>query len=143
MALIKRSGTIARGGGERVQPDPEHGQHAVTLYRTVEPAGKRAAWLALCPITGRTHQLRAHCAALGTPILGDGKYGGRSAFLPSNEIAPRIHLHARRIVLPHPAARSGNAPAMIDVMAPLPPHMVHSLAFLGFDASADGADDLL
>ena len=61
--------------GERVVPD-EEGKRAVTYYRTVAHAGDRVAWLALEPVTGRTHQLRAHCAAFGTPILGDGKYGG-------------------------------------------------------------------
>ena len=66
--------------GERVVPD-EEGKSAVTDYRVLDHAGKKAAWLELWPLTGRTHQLRAHCAALGTPILGDGKYGGAKAHL--------------------------------------------------------------
>ena len=80
-----RSGARQRrrpGGGERVHADDEDGKSAVTYYRVIDHAGGRASWLALLPVTGRTHQLRAHCAALGTPILGDGKYGGAAAQLP-------------------------------------------------------------
>jgi len=140
LPLAKRPGAAAKTGGELVRPDPEYGQPAVTLYRTLELAGKRAAWLALSPLTGRTHQLRAHCAALGTPILGDGKYGGPGAFLPGADIAAQVHLHARRLVLPHPGGARG---AVIDVTAPLPPHMRDSWAFLGFDPAAEAADECL
>lgn len=144
-ALAKTAPARARGGGELMRPDAEAGQPAVTLYRVVETAGKRAAWLALAPITGRTHQLRAHCAALKTPILGDGKYGGRGAFLSGADLAARVHLHARRIVLPHPGTGTGgrSPEQMIDVMAPLPPHMLESWRFLGFDAKNANADGLL
>src|SRR6185437_2497954 len=62
------------GGRERVHADAETGKSAVTYYRVGDRAGSRASWLALLPVTGRTHQLRAHCAAIGTLILGDGKY---------------------------------------------------------------------
>lgn len=111
----------------------EDAKRAVTYYRIVEQAGKRAAWLALWPQTGRTHQLRVHAAAIGTPILGDGKYGGREAFLPGAEIEGRLHLHARRLVLPHPL-RPKQA---IDVTAPLPPHMAATFGYLGFDPRAE------
>src|SRR4029077_15657721 len=83
------------GHGEKVQPD-EEGQRAVTYYSLVEHAVKRAGWLALMPITGRTHQLRAHCVALGTPILGDGKYGGGGSRPPGGPEPRQTHLPAPR-----------------------------------------------
>ena len=106
----------------------EAGQPAATLYRVVQASGKRAAWLALRPLTGRTHQLRAHCAAIGHPILGDGKYGGQAAFLPDKGLARRLHLHARELAIPHPADGT-----TLRVSAPLPDHMTETWARLGFD----------
>lgn len=114
--------------GERVAGDEEDGQKAVTLYSVVENAGKSAAFVALWPRTGRTHQLRVHMTAIGTPILGDGKYGGTDAFLTGAEVGKGLHLHARRIIIPHP--RSGRP---IDVTAPLPPHMLTTWSYFGFD----------
>jgi 23S rRNA pseudouridine955/2504/2580 synthase len=114
------------GHGEKVLPD-EEGQRAVTYYSLVEHAGKRASWLALMPITGRTHQLRAHCVALGTPILGDGKYGGQGAFIAGTSLPRQLHLHARSIRLPKP----GGGP--IAASAPLPEHMRKTWQFFGFD----------
>ena len=99
LALLKRAGV----GGERVRADDEEGKHAVTYYQVIDQAGDRASWLALLPVTGRTHQLRAHCAALGTPILGDGKYGGAAAHLPGGATAHRLQLHARSLEIPSPA----------------------------------------
>jgi 23S rRNA pseudouridine955/2504/2580 synthase len=125
---------LAKAGGpkgERVAVADESGQRAVTRYRVADRAGKRAAWLVLEPETGRTHQLRVHAAALGTPILGDGKYGGRDAFLKGGGISPKLHLHARAIRLPHP--RGGQ----IEVAAPLPAHMVATWRFLGFDPAGE------
>ena len=87
---------------ERVHVD-EEGKRAVTEFAMIEQAGKKAAWLALMPVTGRTHQLRAHCVALGTPILGDGKYAGGAAFVSREDSLPQqLHLHARRSRIPHP-----------------------------------------
>jgi 23S rRNA pseudouridine955/2504/2580 synthase len=123
--------SLAKGGGkgrERVHADDD-GKDAVTYYTVVDSAGDRASWLALLPLTGRTHQLRAHCAAIGTPILGDGKYGGAAAHLPVNA-AHRLHLHARSLEIPHPAGRT------LSVAAPLPPHMKRMWDFLGFAADA-------
>jgi 23S rRNA pseudouridine955/2504/2580 synthase len=122
LALSKQGG----GHGEKVQPD-EEGRRAVTYYRVVEHAGRRAAWLALMPITGRTHQLRAHCVAMGTPILGDGKYGGREAYLAGVDLPRQLHLHARSIRLPRPGG------GMIQARAPLPAHMATTWRFFGFD----------
>ena len=126
LALAKRAG---RRGGERVQAD-EEGKNAVTYYRVVDHAGTRASWLALLPVTGRTHQLRAHCAALSTPILGDGKYGGSAAQLAGGAAAHRLHLHARSLEIPHPAGGT------LRVTAPLPRHMRRMWEFFGFAADA-------
>ncbi len=125
LALSKQPGKR----GEQVKPMAA-GKRAVTLYATVDVAGGRAAWLGLMPLTGRGHQLRVPCAALGTPILGDGKYGGAGAFLPAEGIARRLHLHARSISLPHP--RGGN----LAVAAEPPPHMARSWTSLGFELAA-------
>jgi 23S rRNA pseudouridine955/2504/2580 synthase len=125
-ALAKR----AAFGRERVALDDEDGQSAVTLYRILDKAGRRAAWLELKPVTGRTHQLRVHCLALGTPILGDGKYGGTAAFLAGAELPRQLHLHARTIKLPHP--RGG----LLEVTADLPPHLRETFGYFGFAAPA-------
>jgi 23S rRNA pseudouridine955/2504/2580 synthase len=118
--------------GERVATTGEDGLKAVTLYHVVEHAHRRAAWVALWPRTGRTHQLRVHMAARGTPILGDGKYGGPAAFLAGAEVPHRLHLHARRLIAPHP--RGG----LLDVTAPLPLHMATTWGYFGFDRDDDG-----
>jgi 23S rRNA pseudouridine955/2504/2580 synthase len=123
--LAKQPGT----GGEKMHVDMEHGLSAKTRWRTVDRAGNRAAWVELQPLTGRTHQLRAHMAALGHPIVGDAKYGGAEAFLTGG-ISRKLHLHARRIRIDAP---DGGA---IDVTADLPPHIAESLATLGFDPLA-------
>lgn len=111
--------------GERMEV-ADDGKDAVTRFHVMEVAAKRAAWLALMPLTGRTHQLRAHCAHMGCPIVGDGKYGGQDAYL-SGSVSRKLHLHARRLVIPHP--RGGT----VDVTAPLPPHMAESWAVFDFD----------
>jgi 23S rRNA pseudouridine955/2504/2580 synthase len=119
--------------GERVAVAGEDGLKATTLYQVLDTVGDQAAYLHLFPLTGRTHQLRVHMAALGTPILGDRKYGGAGAALPGMETMPPLHLHARRLVLPHP--RRG----MIDVTAPLPPHLTATCTWLGIvPPPADG-----
>ena len=132
---------LAKGGGagrERVSVGDRRAgaQKAVTRYAVVDQAGDRAAWLALMPLTGRTHQLRVHCAAMGTPIMGDGKYGGRAAFLPGADLARQLHLHARRLILPHPAG------GLLDVTAPLPPHMETAWRGFNFDPAAEDPFDL-
>ena len=114
------------GGEERVAVTAQ-GQSAITGYRTISTAAQRAAWLELRPQTGRTHQLRVHCASIGTPILSDGKYGGAAAFLEAEAIAKRLHLHAHALIFPHPAGGTRT------VKAPLPQHMSATWNFLGFD----------
>ena len=128
LPISKQPGT----GGEKMHVDEEGGQSAKTRYRVLDRAGNRAAWVELHPLTGRTHQLRVHMAAIGHPIVGDGKYGGQEAFL-SGTISRKMHLHARRLIIEHPDG------APLDVTAPLPEHFANSLEALGFD-EADGAE---
>jgi 23S rRNA pseudouridine955/2504/2580 synthase len=107
----------------------EGASHAVTYYAVVETAGPALAWLSLKPVTGRTHQLRAHMAHIGHPIVGDAKYFERENWQLPGGMQNRLHLLARRIAVPHP--RGG----VIDATAPLPPHMQQSWNLLGLDAS--------
>ena len=116
--------------GERVRVDRASGKPAVTDFMLIEQIGDQAAWLALWPRTGRTHQLRVHCAAIGTPILGDGKYGGIDAALPGMDLGPGLHLHARAIALPHPDGGT------LSVEAPIPPHFRVTMRALGFNPEA-------
>lgn len=124
---------LAKGPGRRGErvSGAEGGKPAVTRYRVIDALGRRCAWLALMPHTGRTHQLRAHCAALGAPIVGDGKFGGQAAFLGGVGIAKRLHLHARAVVLPGPGGRD------VRIVAPLPDHMRATWRHLGFDPDAE------
>ena len=126
----------------------EGAKRATTDYAVIEAAAQRAAWVALRPITGRTHQLRAHMAEIGHPIVGDGKYGGNSS---TNEgegwgaqlggsISRKLHLHARSLNLPHPADPSRR----LNLVAEMPAHMTNSWEFFGWragDAAADPFED--
>jgi 23S rRNA pseudouridine955/2504/2580 synthase len=103
--------------------------HAVTYYAVVETSGRALAWISLKPVTGRTHQLRAHMAHIGHPIVGDPKYFSRENWELPGGMQDRLHLLARRIAVPHP--RGGT----VDVTAPLPPHMQQSWNLLGLDAA--------
>ena len=124
--------------------DPD-AQHSLTLYAVVDKVTPRLAWLSMRPITGRTHQLRAHCEAIGHPIIGDPKYNRKPENDPARHdplravppgIEPKLHLLARRLILAHP--RGG----MIDVTAPLPEHMKRSFAMFGFEEpSRDPIED--
>ena len=122
LPLAKQPGS----GGEKMHVDEKEGASARTRYRVVERAGNACAWVELQPYTGRTHQLRVHMAAIGHPIVGDGKYGGKDAFL-TGTISRKMHLHARRLRIDHPKGHQ------IDITADLPPHMAESFADLGLD----------
>jgi 23S rRNA pseudouridine955/2504/2580 synthase len=127
-AIAKQPGT----GGEKMHVDEDNGQPARTKYRVIDRAGNRAAWLELEPLTGRTHQLRVHCAAIGHPIVGDGKYGGQDAFL-TGSISRKMHLHARRLIIDAPGG------GKLDVTAELPEHFAASMTQLGFDPALSDA----
>lgn len=85
-------------GKEKVVVDLENGQNAVTYYKVLERLGRKLCLVELRPITGRTHQLRVHMAEIGNPILGDGKYGGKDAFIEG--LSNKMHLHAYQIKVP-------------------------------------------
>ena len=119
------------------EEDDEEAKSAITVYQVVESAAKLAAFVAMWPITGRTHQLRVHMAYIGTPLLGDRLYAGeKTSALPVDELGKGLHLHARQLIIPHP--RRG----MIDVVAPLGPDMRKTWKWFGFDenAKADFSD---
>ncbi|WP_296516245.1 RluA family pseudouridine synthase [Rhodopseudomonas sp.] len=110
------------------QHGDEGASHAVTYYAVVETSAQKLAWVSLKPVTGRTHQLRAHMAHIGHAIVGDPKYFNKENWQLPGGLQNRLHLLARRIVIPHP--RGGT----IDVTAPLPPHMLQSWNLLGLEA---------
>jgi len=124
-ALVKAAGPE----GDRVRKarpgEQERAQSAVTYYAVVDRAGQTVSFVSLKPVTGRQHQLRAHMAIIGHPILGDDKYHGDQDM--PEAIDKRLHLHARRISFPHPSGEG-----IVDVTAPLPDHMARSFASFGF-----------
>jgi 23S rRNA pseudouridine955/2504/2580 synthase len=125
LALTKQGGPRA----ERVfaaEKGDENARDAATHFSTVAMAAHKLAWVAFMPLTGRTHQIRAHAAAISTPIVGDGKYGGVNAH-PGGEIPRKLHLHARSIDIAHPDG------GRLFIEADLPPHMKASWKLLGFD----------
>ncbi len=123
--LIKASST-AQQGREMMMPDLDDQSGArstKTAYEVVSSIGGEMSWMALQPITGRTHQLRAHCAAIGNPIIGDHKYGLKQDLNP--DLEDRLHLHARRLDI------EDKVLGTFTVTAPLPQHMKKSWDFLG------------
>lgn len=153
--LVKAAGHGAGGEGEKmrcIHPDEvastPGAKRAHTLYATLYRVAGRASWVALEPITGRTHQLRAHMAEIGHPIIGDGKYGGSGqenlgdgwGAQLGGIISKKLHLHARSITLLHPVTGKP-----LTVTAPLPPHMAQSWQTFGWTedlAAADPFEDL-
>ena len=134
-ALVKDAGP----DGDRVRKaeagEQERAMHATTHYSVIDRVGRKAAWVSLKPVTGRQHQLRAHMAMIGHPIVGDNKYEG-GLDLPAENMEPVLHLHARRLIIPHPSPGGGK----IDVTAPLPKHMLATWELLGLDPDRFDAD---
>jgi 23S rRNA pseudouridine955/2504/2580 synthase len=143
--LVKAAGHGKAGEGEKMiaihprEIDATAGaKRATTDYAVLSALGTRASWVALVPVTGRTHQLRAHMAEIGHPIVGDGKYGGSGQENQGDgwgaqlggEISRKLHLHARSIRFPHPVTGSA-----ITVTAPLPDHMVRTWEMMDWQQS--------
>ena len=153
--LVKAPGHGASGENEKMRclhPNEvtrtEGAKHATTDYAVLTSLAKRASWVAMVPVTGRTHQLRAHMAELGHPIIGDGKYGGSGqenlgdgwGAMLGGAMSSKLHLHARSIALKHPVTG-----AKLNITAPLPEHMQRTWDFVQWDARdvpADPFEDL-
>ncbi|MEC9022762.1 MAG: RluA family pseudouridine synthase [Pseudomonadota bacterium] len=103
------------------------GRRAVTRYAVIDNAGQDVAWMALYPETGRTHQIRVHCSAIGSPIIGDRKYGARLAIQQGLPFGNRLHLHSRAIKLQHP--RKG----LLELKAEPPHFMFETMKYFGFE----------
>lgn len=133
--LVKASGPE----GDRVRRarpgEQDKAMHATTHYSIIDRAGRKAAWVSLKPVTGRQHQLRAHMDVIGHPIVGDNKYPEGPSF-DVEGIEDKLHLHARRLILPHPFLDDP-----LDVSAPLPDHMLRTWDMLGLDANRFDRDD--
>ena len=135
-ALVKEGGFGSHGRDERMTTvekgavNERDAKDAITDYAVLATAGVEFAWVAVKPRTGRTHQIRVHLAALGTPIVGDFKYGG-SDVRGKGEVENRLHLHARSIDIARPDG------GRLSVTAPLPPHMLKTWNLLGFDAESE------
>jgi 23S rRNA pseudouridine955/2504/2580 synthase len=129
-ALVKAAGPDGEDRVRKALPgEQDKAMHATTHYSVTDRVAHKAAWVSLKPVTGRQHQLRAHMALIGHPIVGDNKYGGGDALADSG-IDRKLHLHARRLVIPHPV----EGEPRIDVTAPLPEHMRKTWEMLGLDA---------
>jgi len=148
--LVKAPGRGRGGEGEKmlcVHPskvaETEGAKRAQTDYFTLWFLGARLSWMALEPVTGRTHQLRAHLAEIGHPILGDGKYGGSGQENPGDgwgatsggDISRKLHLHARSLTIEHPITKT-----MMTFTAPLPDHMARTWKLMDWKETDVPAD---
>lgn len=127
-ALVKAAGPDGDRVRKALPGEQDAAMHATTHYSVIDNVAHKAAWVSLKPVTGRQHQLRAHMALIGNPIVGDNKYDGDKALAESG-IEPKLHLHARRLIIPHPSGAG-----VLDVTAPLPEHMLRTWELLGLDA---------
>ena len=135
-ALVKATGPDGEDRVRKALPgEQDKAMHATTHYSVIDRVAHKAAWVSLKPVTGRQHQLRAHMALIGHPIVGDNKYEGDKALADSG-IEMKLHLHARRLVIPHPI----EGEPRIDVTARLPEHMRKTWELLGLDAERFDAD---
>ncbi len=148
--LVKAPGRGRGGEGEKmlcvhpkdIEATPD-AKRATTDYAVLSALGTRLSWVALVPVTGRTHQLRAHMAEIGHPIVGDGKYGGSGqenlgegwGAQLGGEISRKLHLHARSIRFVHPI--TGDT---VTITAPLPEHMARTWAMLDWREADVPAD---
>ncbi len=130
LAIAKKMVRIGDGEEERVAPaDGEEAKRAITDYQTLDEAGADVGFLAMRPVTGRTHQLRVHAAAIDCPIIGDGKYGGEAARLEG--VSQKLHLFCRSMSFPHPSTGRKTT-----LTAPLSGHMLETWKFFSFDNNA-------
>ncbi|MGV8989100.1 MAG: RluA family pseudouridine synthase [Cypionkella sp.] len=146
--LMKAPG--GRGEGEKMlcihpakMADFPDAKRAQTDYFVLWFLSTRMSWMALEPVTGRTHQLRAHMAEMGHPIAGDGKYGGSAAENMGDgwgagiggDVSRKLHLHARSLTIEHPVTGE-----LMTFTAPLPDHMARTWKMLDWNEKDVPAD---
>jgi 23S rRNA pseudouridine955/2504/2580 synthase len=135
-ALVKAKDKQGEDRVRKARPgEQDVAMHATTHYAVIDRVSHKAAWVSLKPVTGRQHQLRAHMALIKHPIIGDPKYMAGEHGLQA-AIPQQLHLHARRLMIPHPITG-----ATLDVTAPLPPHMLATWEMLGLDPAKYEIDD--